>query len=40
MAAMSVNLSAHYEAALNDSITQAKEEHRKFTEAVLDALPD
>lgn len=39
MAAMSVNLSAHYEAALNDSITQAKEEHRKFTEAVLDALP-
>lgn len=39
MAAMSVNLSAHYEAAMNDSITQAREEHRKFTEAVLDALP-
>jgi two-component system NtrC family sensor kinase len=39
MAAMSVNLSAHYEAALNSSITQAKEEHRRFTEAVLDALP-
>lgn len=39
MAAMSVNLSAHYEAALNDSITQAKEDNRKFTEAVLDALP-
>jgi two-component system NtrC family sensor kinase len=39
MAAMSVNLSAHYEAALNDSINQAREEHRKFTEAVLDALP-
>jgi two-component system NtrC family sensor kinase len=39
MAAMSVNLSAHYEAAINDSITRAREEHRKFTEAVLDALP-
>jgi two-component system NtrC family sensor kinase len=39
MAAMSVNLSAHYEAAINTSINQAKEEHRKFTEAVLDALP-
>lgn len=39
MAAMSVNLSAHYEAAINSSVTQAKEEHRKFTEAVLDALP-
>ncbi len=39
MAAMSVNLSAHYEAAINSSITRAKEEHRKFTEAILDALP-
>jgi len=39
MAAMSVNLSAHYEAALNSSIIEAREEHRKFTEAVLDALP-
>lgn len=39
MAAMSINLSAHYEATINDSINQAKEEHRKFTEAVLDALP-
>ncbi|MGI8410460.1 MAG: two-component system sensor histidine kinase NtrB [Pyrinomonadaceae bacterium] len=39
MAAMSVNLSAHYEAAINSSISRAKEEHRKFTEAVLDALP-
>jgi two-component system NtrC family sensor kinase len=39
MAAMSVNLSAHYEAAINSSITRAKEEHRRFTEAVLDALP-
>ena len=39
MAAMSVNLSAHYEAAINSSVTRAKEEHRRFTEAVLDALP-
>jgi two-component system, NtrC family, sensor kinase len=39
MAAMSINLSAHYETALNSSITQAREEHRKFTEAILDALP-
>lgn len=39
MAAMSVNLSAHYEAAINNSIIQAKEEHRRFTEAILDALP-
>ena len=39
MAAMSVNLSAHYESALNNSINEAREEHRKFTEAVLDALP-
>lgn len=39
MAAMSVNLSAHYEVALIDSILEAREENRKFTEAVLDALP-
>jgi PAS domain S-box-containing protein len=39
MAAMSVNLSAHYEAAMDASINQAKEENRKFTETVLDALP-
>lgn len=39
MTAMSLNLSAHYEAAINNSINQAKEEHRRFTEAVLDALP-
>lgn len=39
LAAMSVNLSAHYEAAINNSVTQAREEHRRFTEAVLDALP-
>ena len=39
MAAMSVNLSAHYEATINSSINQAREEHRRFTESVLDALP-
>ncbi len=39
MAAMSVNLTAHYEVALHDSINAAREEHRKFTESVLDALP-
>lgn len=39
MAAMSVNLSAHYETAISASITRAKDEHRRFTEAVLDALP-
>lgn len=39
MAAMSVNLSAHYETALNSSISEAREEHRRFTEAILDALP-
>ena len=39
MAAMSVNLSAHYGSALDDSISEAREEHRKFTELILDALP-
>jgi two-component system NtrC family sensor kinase len=39
VAAMSVNLSAHFETALSDSINRARDEHRKFTEAVLDALP-
>lgn len=39
MAAMSLNLSAHYEATMNQTINSAKEEHRKFTEAVVDALP-
>jgi len=39
MSAMSINLSAHYETAINNSINQAKEEHRRFTESVLDALP-
>jgi len=39
MAAMSVNLSAHYEVTLNDSVNEAREEQRKFTEAILDSLP-
>ncbi len=39
MAAMSINLSAHYEATINISINQARDEHRRFTESVLDALP-
>lgn len=39
LAAMSVNLSAHFETALNTSIHEAREEHRKFTEAILDSLP-
>jgi two-component system, NtrC family, sensor kinase len=39
MTAMSINLSTHYESAINTSINQAREEHRKFTESVLDALP-
>lgn len=39
MAAMSINLSAHYGVAMSDSINEAREEHRRFTEAVLDALP-
>ena len=39
MAAMSLNLSSHYEATMNATINSAKEEHRKFIEAVVDALP-
>ncbi len=39
MTAMSLNLSAHYEAAINTSINHAREEQRRFTESVLDALP-
>jgi two-component system NtrC family sensor kinase len=39
VAAMSINLTAHFETTIDTSITQAREEHRKFTEAVLDALP-
>lgn len=39
MTAMSLNLTTHYETTINSSINQAREEHRKFTEAVLDALP-
>jgi two-component system NtrC family sensor kinase len=36
---MSINLTAHYESTIDTSISQAKEEHRRFTESVLDALP-
>jgi len=39
LAAMSISLTAHYESAIDNSITRAREEHRKFTEAVLDSLP-
>ena len=39
LAAMSVNHTAHYESAMSDSVNEAREENRKFTEAVLDALP-
>jgi len=39
VAAMSINLTAHYESTIDNSITQAREEHRKFTESILDALP-
>ena len=39
LAAMSINLSAHYQLALRNSISEAREQHRRFTEAVLDALP-
>lgn len=39
MAAMSLNLAKHYGTAIDDSVTTAREEHRKFNEAVLDALP-
>jgi PAS domain S-box len=39
VAAMSINLTSHYESTIDSSITQAREEHRKFTESILDALP-
>lgn len=39
MVAMNINLTAHYEATIDNTITEAREEHRKFTESVLDALP-
>ncbi len=39
LAALSLNLSAHYGLAMGASLNDAKEEHRKFTETVLDALP-
>lgn len=39
MVAMNINLTAHYEATIDSTISEAREEHRKFTESVLDALP-
>lgn len=39
LTAMSLNLAKHYGSAIDDSITVAREEHRRFNEAVLDALP-
>jgi len=39
VAAMSINLTAHYESTIDTSISQARLEHRRFTESVLDALP-
>ncbi|MCW5960118.1 MAG: PAS domain-containing protein [Pyrinomonadaceae bacterium] len=39
IAAMSLNLTSHYESTIHTSISQAKEEHRKFTEVIVDALP-
>ncbi|HEY2865559.1 MAG TPA: ATP-binding protein [Pyrinomonadaceae bacterium] len=39
LAAMSINLTSHYESTYDSSIMRAREEHRKFTESVLDALP-
>lgn len=39
MVAMNINLTAHYEATIDNTISEAREEHRKFTESVLDALP-
>ena len=39
MVAMSINLTSHYEAAIDTSITQARAQHKRFTESVLDALP-
>lgn len=37
--AVSINLTASYESVLQDSVNFAREEQRKFTEAILDALP-
>jgi len=39
LAALSINLTAHYEWAVNTSVSEAREEDRRFTEAILDALP-
>jgi two-component system, NtrC family, sensor kinase len=39
LTAVSINLSANHESVLNTSVHLAREEQRKFTEAILDALP-
>jgi two-component system NtrC family sensor kinase len=39
MVAMNINLTAHYEAAIHSTVSEAREQHRRFTESVLDALP-
>ncbi|MFV0387788.1 MAG: two-component system sensor histidine kinase NtrB [Pyrinomonadaceae bacterium] len=39
MAALSLSLAAHFTRKMSNSIKAAREEHRKFTENVLDALP-
>lgn len=39
MAAMSINISAHYEVAMHDSVNEAREQNRRFTETILDSLP-
>ncbi len=36
---LSTNLASYYEAQISESILSTTEEHRKFTESVLDALP-
>jgi len=39
VAAVSLNLSAHYINAIDASVTQTKEENQRFIESILDALP-
>ncbi|MBC7798432.1 MAG: PAS domain-containing protein [Pyrinomonadaceae bacterium] len=39
MAALSIHITSLYEAALSASVYLAKEEQKRFTEAILDALP-
>jgi two-component system NtrC family sensor kinase len=39
LVAMSANLTSFYETQIEESISSTREEHRKFTDTVLDALP-